>query len=354
MPAIVPLAYAVRMPELPAHSAEIEVGATADQVWRAITDPEITRQYLYHCDAEGEWTPGSTWRYHRGGQTLIGGTVQEARPPHLLRLTAHDAWYPGAEADPPYRITWQIEPVADGRSRVRVTFDGFDADTPGYRNSSNLRPVVEGLRNQVDAEAAAALRRLDEIGEVTVHPLAPERLDDFLDFFDHRAFADNPSWSDCYCFEHRFAGDDRQSAARTGVENRRDMSAAIGAGRAHGLLAYVDGRAIGWCSAAPKAEILRLPVDREPAEIDGVGVINCLVIAAQYRRHGVARRLVAAAGDYLAGLGCAVAEAYPVKEMDSAAHGFYGPAEVYRDLGYETYRELPRRLVVRKRLDIDR
>src|SRR5690349_7964685 len=98
MPAIVPLAYAVRMAELPAHSAEIEVGATADQVWRAITDPEITRQYMFHCDAEGEWTPGSTWRYHRGGQTLIGGTVQEARPPHLLRLSAHDAWYPGAEA----------------------------------------------------------------------------------------------------------------------------------------------------------------------------------------------------------------------------------------------------------------
>lgn len=342
------------MPDLPAHTAEIEVGAPPDQVWRALTDPEITRRYMFHCDAEGDWTPGAPWRYHRGGQTVISGTVLDARPPHLLRLTAQDAWYPGADADPSYRITWEVEAAATGRSRVRVTFDGFQTDTPGYRNSTNLLPVIEGLRNQVDPEAAAALRRLDEIGDVTVEPVTPERLDDFLDFFDHRAFADNPSWGECYCFEHRFAGDDRESAARTGAENRRDMSAAIADRRAHGLLAYVDGRAIGWCSAAPKAEILRLPVDREPAAIDGIGVINCVVIASPYRRHGVARRLVEAAGDYLAGIGCAVAEAYPVKEMNSDAHGFYGPLEIYRELGYETYRDLPRRLVVRKQLSSHR
>ncbi|HEY4028428.1 MAG TPA: GNAT family N-acetyltransferase [Candidatus Dormibacteraeota bacterium] len=339
------------MPELPAHTAEIEVGAPPDQVWRAITDPEITRRYVFHCDIEGEWEPGAAWRYHRGDETLIGGTVVEARPPHLLRLTARDYWYPGGDAEPPYRITWQVEPVAAGGCLVRVTFDGFEAETPGYRNNANPRPILEGLRNQVDPDAAAALRRLDDVGEVTVRSLVPELLDDFLDFFDHRAFADNPSWSGCYCFEHRFAGDERAAAARTGVENRSDMAHAITARRAHGLLAYVDGRAVGWCSASPKAEMVQFGRrDWMPAESDRVGIIGCLVIAPQHRRHGVARKLVAAAGDHLAGLGCTVAEAYPVKELNGDAHGFFGPLEIYRDLGYETYRDLPQRLVVRKQL----
>ena len=87
-----------------------------------------------------------------------------------------------------------------------------------------------------------------------------------------------------------------------------------------------------------------------PAEGGRVGIIGCLVIAAPYRRHGIARRLVEAAGDYLAGLGCEVVEAYPLKQLDADAHGHFGPLGVYRDLGYETYRELPQRLVLRKKL----
>jgi uncharacterized protein YndB with AHSA1/START domain/ribosomal protein S18 acetylase RimI-like enzyme len=342
--------YPDRMPEL-AHHAEIEVAAPPDQVWRAIIDPQITRRYFYGCEIEGEWLPGTPWRYHARGQTAVEGTVLEAQPPHLLRLTAHDLWDPGARDDPPFRITWRVEPLADGRSRVQLTFDGFETENASYRNSGGLDGILEGLRLQVDPDAAAALRRLDRIGEVEVRPLGPERLDDYLDLFDNRAFADNPSWRGCYCFNFRFAGDDAAAAARSAADNRRDMSGAIEAGRAHGLLAYVDGRAVGWCSASPKAEMVQLSRrDWMPAESEQVGIVGCLVIAPQYRRHGVARMLVAAAGDYLAGIGCTVVEAYPVKELDGDAHGFYGPLEIYRELGYETYRDLPGRLVVRKQL----
>jgi len=338
------------MPEL-AHIAEIEVQATPDEVWRAITDPEVTRRYVYGCEIEGEWRPGAAWRYHTAGRSAIEGSVVEARPPHLLRLTARDVWNLAARDDPPYAMTWRVDAVTEDRSRVRLVLDGFETENASYRANSEVGPILEGLRNQVDPDAAAALRRLDEIGEVTVRPLAPERLDDFLDLFDHRAFADNPSWRACYCFNFRFAGDDAAAADRTGADNRRDMSAAIADGRAHGLLAYVDGHAVGWCSASPKAEMAQLAKrDWVPPEAERVGVVGCLVIAAPYRRHGVARALVAAAGDYLAGLGCTVVEAYPVKELGVEAHGFYGPLEIYRDLGYETYRDLPQRLVVRKPL----
>lgn len=334
-----------------AQSAEVEVGAPPEAVWDAITNPEVTRRYVFGCDIEGEWRPGAPWRYHAGGQSAVAGTVLESDPPRLLRLTASFLWDPKAKADPPFQVTWQVEPAGAGRSRVRLTHGGFPSENASYRLSSEVENIVAGLRSVVDPDAAAALRRLEAIGPAEVLPLTPGRVDDFLDFFDHRAFADNPSWAWCYCYNYRFAGSDEDAADRGAADNRRDMSEAIRAGRAHGLLAYVDGRVAGWCSASPKAEMPWLGRrDWMPAEGGRVGIIGCLVIAAPYRRHGIARLLVEAAAGYLASLGCEVVEAYPLKRLDADAHGHFGPIEVYRDLGYETYRELPQRLIVRKQL----
>ena len=36
--------------------------------------------------------------------------------------------------------------------------------------------------------------------EITFDRLTPERLEDYLDFFDAPAFTDNPDWASCYCF----------------------------------------------------------------------------------------------------------------------------------------------------------
>jgi len=37
------------------------------------------------------------------------------------------------------------------------------------------------------------------MGDLVVKDQTPSLRDDFLLFFDHVAFADNPDWSDCYC-----------------------------------------------------------------------------------------------------------------------------------------------------------
>ena len=334
------------------HTAEIELGAAPEQVWRAITDPSLTRRYLFGCSIEGDLTPGGAWTYRAAwGDPVLEGTVVESDAPRRLRLKARDVWLPATRDDPPFDISWEIEPLAGGRSRVRLTHDGFPGENASYRHMADVGPILRGLRNVVDPDVLAAQARRDAVGAVEVRPLTPERLDDFLAFFDGPAFADNPNWSFCYCYNFRFAGSDEELGLRSTADNRRDMSEAIASGRAHGVLAYADGGVVGWCSASPRSEFPRLErAEWLPPGGAGIGIVGCLLVASSHRRHGVARALIAAALDYLAAMGCSVAEAYPLPDLAEDSVGHWGPIEVYRELGFETYRELPKRLVVRRPL----
>ena len=80
-------------------------------------------------------------------------------------------------------------------------------------------------------------RRRDVTGSVEVKPLVTETLDDFLAFFDRRAFMDNPFWFGCYCLEPH----DIDPDLRTPKENRETKIGFVQQGSARGFLAYVNG-----------------------------------------------------------------------------------------------------------------
>ena len=65
---------------------------------------------------------------------------------------------------------------------------------------------------------------------VDVRTLTPDRLPDFLKFFDGTAFSDNPKWSSCYCQcfyeDHRVV----KWSERTAAENRHEPASASTAG----------------------------------------------------------------------------------------------------------------------------
>jgi len=65
----------------------------------------------------------------------------------------------------------------------------------------------EAIRNYARNYGEASVRltgeieRMAAIGEITVHPVTEDRIDDWLRFFDHDGFAGNPDWASCYCLE---------------------------------------------------------------------------------------------------------------------------------------------------------
>jgi GNAT superfamily N-acetyltransferase len=186
---------------------------------------------------------------------------------------------------------------------------------------------------------------------ISVHPLTPERLQDWLRFFDHDAFADHPEWAFCYCYCLHADTRVKKWAEHTAEENRRAVIPMIEQRRLQGLLAYVQGQVVGWCQAAPGEDIPAL--DDEPGATEKrVGNIVCFVVAAAWRRKGVARLLLDKACNSLKRQGMSIAQAYPAREAAHPGAMHFGPLQLYLDAGFEVWRDSPEdpSLTVRREL----
>lgn len=184
-------------------------------------------------------------------------------------------------------------------------------------------------------------------GVVSVVPATPERWPDLEVVFGTRG---DPSW--CFCQYFLTTGRDYEESPE---RNRRAFCAQLSHQPAPGLLAYSGTEPAGWVQVGPRASYPRITGSRLTAGLDSDGVwrCTCFVVRVGYRRHGVARALLAGAIDLAREHGAQVLEAHPV---DVAARGgrvpsanlYHGTLTMFTDAGFtEVTRTRPDRPVVR-------
>jgi uncharacterized protein YndB with AHSA1/START domain len=136
------------------------VHATPEQVWRALTDPELTGRYWGHAQVS-DWAVGSRIDHVRvdgSGISDATGSVIEADPPHRLAFGFDD---PKQAEDPTFEpsiVTFEIESYRD---IVRLT-----VIHTRLRDADELRAIGEGWPTVL-----ANLKTLLETGDVL--PQAP-------------------------------------------------------------------------------------------------------------------------------------------------------------------------------------
>ena len=181
---------------------------------------------------------------------------------------------------------------------------------------------------------------------LAIRRVGPDVHDEVLRYFDLVAYADNPSWSKCYCMERL----DPDYPARTKEENRASRSALLRSAKANGLIATQLGRIVGWCHAAPKSELKSVPGDRSA----DVGAIVCFVVAPDQRRQGIATQLLDAALEHLRSRGMKTAEAYPWRGEIAPARWvwsqYVGPLSMYQKAGFEIAENYGDFCIVRRKL----
>jgi GNAT superfamily N-acetyltransferase len=173
---------------------------------------------------------------------------------------------------------------------------------------------------------------------IVIYPLTPTRLNDYLHFFDSRAFTDNANWSKCYCFYPYCDAQTRDWEVRTADENRASISQCIGHGRAQGYLAYEGNDVVGWCNAAPYARFPILDND-SGMDIESAGAIVCFVVCPTHRSCGIAKALLDAACNGLQSQGLRSVFAKPAKSATSTAENYPGPLSMYLGAGFSAVRE---------------
>jgi uncharacterized protein YndB with AHSA1/START domain len=107
------------------------INATPEAVWEAVTTPEWTARYGYAMLVDYELKSGGAFRvYANEGMKAFGcpdlisdGEVIEADPPRKLVQTWRMTMTPEMAAEAFTRLTFEIDPVRGGVTRVTVTHD---------------------------------------------------------------------------------------------------------------------------------------------------------------------------------------------------------------------------------------
>lgn len=129
----------------------IYIASTAEKVWKALLDGEMTRQY-WGRENVSDWKPGSKWQHRRFDEAKtvdIEGQVVECIPPKRLVLTWAEAAH-AADKGKHTRVAIDVEAVGD-MVRVTVTHDEFKPGTDMRRKISNGWPrVLSSLKSLLE------------------------------------------------------------------------------------------------------------------------------------------------------------------------------------------------------------
>lgn len=183
-----------------------------------------------------------------------------------------------------------------------------------------------------------------------VHAVTPDRWPDLEKLFGPRG-----AFAGCWCMWWRLSRSEfgRQTAA----ERKTGLKDLVDSGHVPGILAYLEGEPIAWCSVAPREEFASLERSRTLKRVDDrpVWSIVCFFVARPYRRQGLMARLLRSATAYAAGQGAKIVEGYPVESRGerpssgwASSEGYMGDLSTFKAAGFvEVARRSERQPVVR-------
>ncbi len=131
---------------------QLYINASAEEVWKAITDPVTVARFFFGQVREATYEVGGhlrSWSPDRS-DLWVDNVILECDPPRRLVHTWRSLYDPDLAAEPESRVTWEIEAQPGGFAKLTLIHDRL-AGSPKTAASvrgwsyilSNLKTVVE-------------------------------------------------------------------------------------------------------------------------------------------------------------------------------------------------------------------
>lgn len=156
----------------------------------------------------------------------------------------------------------------------------------------------------------------------------------------------------CWCMHWRREKGGQAWEKVKGEPNRLAFKKLVESGQAHGIVALVDERPVGWCAFGLRTEFPRLErtkayrLSEQTAKPDDpIWSINCLFVDKSCRGLGLSQKLVETAVKEIHNHRGKIIEAYPVTLTSDgqklpAAFSYTGPEIIYQRLGFKEVQRL--------------
>ena len=168
-------------------------------------------------------------------------------------------------------------------------------------------------------------------------------------------FGEKGACAGCWCMYWRISRKEFES--NRSPDNKRLMKGLVKKGSMPGIIAFEEGKPVGWCAFAPRSEYVRLANSRilKPVDDKEVWSVSCFFIEKGSRGKGVATELLKAAAEEAKRMGADLLEGYPVDPEEGKryppAFAWHGLAAIFVAAGFrEVERRSPSRPIMRLEL----
>jgi uncharacterized protein YndB with AHSA1/START domain len=128
----------------------VYIASTAEKVFAALTDAEMSAQYWSGNRIVSAWTVGAPLALKGKQANVVIGKVLEIDPPRRLAYTFHSQ-HDGLDKEGPSRVTFDIEALKD-QVKLTVTHDDFPVGSEVFGHISRGWPhVLSSLKSFLES-----------------------------------------------------------------------------------------------------------------------------------------------------------------------------------------------------------
>jgi uncharacterized protein YndB with AHSA1/START domain len=130
-------------------TAQCEIDAPPEKVWRALTDPQLIKKYMFGSEVRTDWKPGSpiTWQGEFEGRKYMDkGEIIDVEPGRRLEIT-HFSPLTGQEDRPEnyHRVSYELQQT-DGGTSLRLTQDNSSSAEEAEHSAATWQMMLDGLK----------------------------------------------------------------------------------------------------------------------------------------------------------------------------------------------------------------